>query len=68
MFACFRIEKVQTIRTGAKVDLAPLQKHCCLAISIAHYNPAWGRGDRILHQARRELDEVAVGDKGSGLL
>lgn len=61
-----RVEQVQAVGAGAEVDARALQAQGGVPVAVAHHHAAGRRGERVLHHAGREPDEVAVRDERAG--
>ena len=68
VLACFGVEEVETVGTGAEIGFVALQKDSRLAIPVAHDDPAGNRGNCFFHQPYGKPDQVAVSDECTRLL
>jgi hypothetical protein len=68
MLACVIVKEIRTIRASAKIDLVSFQVHSRFSVSVAHDNSARDGSEGLLYQMSRKLDQISIGDKGTGPL
>ena len=58
--AAAHVDHIRAVRAGAVEDVVALQRHDALAVTVAEHGALGRHRERPLHQARRDVDAVAV--------